>query len=165
MTLRINRIETPALAAWDIHIVSAIRRNRVVICEANTFPIERIFVEFERESLATAFQRSLEEGTSVIKIDPDSSIDAVPAKLQRKYFSLKKSGHTVRLTELMNELWEDYGVDPECTAVRETSGIRRIAIMHDDGVSSCGFRGKKRELRRWMFAHGFTAARDRIEDF
>ena len=165
MTLGINRIETPALVACDIRIVSAIRRNRVVICEADTFPIERIFIEFERESLATDFQRSLEEGTSVIKIDPDSSIDAVPAKLRRKYFALIESGDTVRLTELLNELWEDYGVDPECTAVRETSGIRRIAIMHDDGVSSCGFRGKKRELRRWMFAHGFTAARDRIEDF
>jgi len=164
MKLYINRIETPALFACDISIVSALRQDRVVICIADTFPIERILVEFEQESLAAAFQRDLSDGTAVIKIPEDASINVVPGKLRRKYFALQQRGASVQLTELLTELWEDYGFDSERASAQQTCDIRRIAIMHDDGVSSCGFRGRKRDLRRWMTAHGFTA-RGRIDDF
>ncbi len=165
MKFCINRLQTPGFVACDIPIVSAFRQDCVVICLADTFPIERILVEFEQDSFAEAFQRDLSEGTAVIKIDEDVSINVVPVKLRRKYFALLQRGDSVQLTELLTELWENYGFDPERASLRQTCDVRRLAIMHDDGVSSYGFRGKKRDLRRWMFAHGFTAARARIQDF
>lgn len=165
MKFSINRLQTPGFVACDILIVSALRQDCVVICLADAFPIERIVVEFAQDSLAAAFQRDLSEGTAVIKIDEDLSINVVPVKLRRKYFALLQRGDSVQLTELLTELWETYGFDPERASLRQTCDVRRLAIMHDDGVSSYGFRGKKRDLRRWMFAHGFTAARARIEDF
>lgn len=165
MNFYIESLETPGLVAHEIEVISAVRKDRVVICEADTFPIERIIVEYEDEELAMAFHRDLAEGRAAIKIDEDLSINAVPAKLQKKYFTLQQSGAEVRPAKLLFKLWEDYGVDPESAKARETSGIRRIAIMHDDGISSYGFQGMERELRHWMTAHGFPSGRGLINDF
>lgn len=165
MDLYVNRLETPALAAHDIKVISVVRRNRVVLCEADTFPIERIIVEYEDEELAEAFERHLAEGRAVIRIEEDVSIGAAPAKLRKRYFTLKERGDAVGLDRLLTRLWEEFGVDPECPRVRETSGIRRIAIMHDDGVSSYGFKGMKAELRRWMTRNGFPSGRGLINDW
>jgi len=38
--------------------------------------------------------------------------------------------------------------------VRETSGIKRLAIMHDDGVNAFGFK-QPDILLEWMIANGF----------
>jgi hypothetical protein len=165
MALYLNRLETPAFVAHGIEVIHAIRKDRVVICEADTFPIERILVEYEQEEEAVAFIRDLELGRAEIRIEEDVSINAAPVKLQKKYFALMASGDRARMEKLLAELWEDHGVDPEHGNERETSGVRRIAIMHDDGVSSYGFRGMKRQLRRWMTAHGFSAGWGVINDF
>jgi len=165
MNFYIESLETPGLVAHEIEVISAVRQDRVVICEADTFPIECIIVEYEDEELAMAFQRDLAEGRAAIKIEADVSINAAPVKLQKKYFMLQESGDEVRLAKLLSKLWDDYGVDPENAKARETSGVRRIAIMHDDGISSCGFQGMEPELRRWMTAHGFPFGRGLINDF
>jgi len=165
MNLYIQHLETPGLVAHEIKVISAVRKDRVVICEADTFPIERIILEYEDEALAMAFHGDLAEGRAAIKIEEDVSINAAPVKLQEKYFMLQESGDKVRLAKFLSKLWADYGVDPESTEARETSGIRRIAIMHDDGISSCGFQGMERELRRWMTAHGFPSGRGLINKF
>ncbi len=123
------------MVAHDIKVIRAIRKDRVVICEADTFPIERIIVEYEEEASAMAFHRDLTEGRAAIRIEEDVSINAAPVELQEKYYALMVSGDKVRIAMLLTELWEDYGVDPERTDARETSGVRRIAIMHDDGVT------------------------------
>ncbi len=165
MSLFLNRLETPAFVAHGIEVIHAIRKDRVVICEADTFPIERILVEYEEEEDAVAFIRALELARAAIRIEEDVSINAEPVKLQKKYIALMASGDRARMKRLLTELWEHYGVDPEGGNERETSGVRRIAIMHDGGVSSYGFRGMKRQLRRWMTAHGFPAGRGLINDF
>jgi hypothetical protein len=165
MSLYLNRLETPAFVAHDIKVIRAIRKGRVVLCEADTFHVERILVEYEEEQQAMAFVRDLELGWAAILIEEDVSINAAPVKLQRKYFALMASGDRAHMEKLLTELWEHYGVDPERGEQRETSGVRRIAIMHNDGVSSYGFRGMKRQLRRWMIAHGFPARRGVIHDF
>ena len=165
MNFYIQHLETPGLVAHEIEVTSAVRKDRVVICDAATFPIERLIVEYEEDELAIAFHRDLFERRATIRIEADVSINAAPAKLQEKYFMLQESGDEVRLVRLLSKLWEDYGVNPESTEARETSGIRRIAIMHDDGISSCGFQGMERELRRWMTAHGFSSGRGLINNF
>ena len=88
MSLYLNRLETPAFVAHDLKVIHAIRKDRVVICEANTFPVERIIVEYEEEALAEAFVRDLGEGRAAVRIEEDVSINAAPVKLQKKYFAL-----------------------------------------------------------------------------
>ena len=36
---------------------------------------------------------------------------------------------------MLTILWEDYGIHGKNPPARETSGIKRLAIMHDDGVN------------------------------
>ncbi len=165
MSLFLQRLETPDFIAHDIEVIRAIRKGRVVLCEADTFHVERIIVEYEEEEAAMAFIRNLELGWAAILIEEDVSINAAPVKLQKKYFALMASGDGALIEKLLTELWEHYGVDPERGDERETSGVRRIAIMHNDGVSSYGFRGMKRQLRRWMAAHGFPVGTGVINDF
>jgi hypothetical protein len=55
-----------------------------------------------------------------------------------------------------------FGTDSAMTPIhgknppaRETSGIKRIAIMHDDGVNAFGFTGHPDILLEWMIENGF----------
>ena len=49
---------------------------------------------------------------------------------------------------------EDYGIHGKNPPARETSGIKRLAIMHDDGVNAFGFKHPN-ILLEWMIANGF----------
>jgi hypothetical protein len=46
-------------------------------------------------------------------------------------------------------------IDPELRPGERTPDIKRIAVMHDIGVSTYGFRGQEDKLREWMDAYGF----------
>ena len=56
---------------------------------------------------------------------------------------------------MLTVLWEDYGIHGENPPLRETSGIKRLAIMHDDGVNTFGFKGHPDILLEWMIENGF----------
>jgi hypothetical protein len=47
---------------------------------------------------------------------------------------------------------------PQNPPARETSGIKRLAIMHDHGVNAFGFKGREKELERWMAENGFNSS-------
>ena len=165
MSLRVAELQTPLYVGGDFEVTSAIRKGAVVTCEAHddAFPTERFVVEFESEELASNFCRNLANGGASIEIEEDRSIDAAPDELKRAYTKAKSAGDTTLLPKILEQLWEDYGIDPEDQAPRKTSGVKRIAIMHDDGVAAWGFKGMHKALREWMNAHGFPKTRGTIE--
>jgi hypothetical protein len=129
-------------------------RSRFCSALLDGVEVERILIEFEDEDTAVAFEASLERGASII-IDEDTSLERAPAFLQSRYWHYLATCNDKRLKQLTTILWERYGIDPDSDRVRETSGIIRITVMHDDGVSAYGFRGMEDALRKWMCAHDF----------
>ena len=73
--------------------------------------------------------------TAIIALDEDTSINAAPRELQEEYELARVSGDKERIEEVLTILWEDYGIHGKNPPARETSGIKRLAIMHDDGVN------------------------------
>ena len=151
----IDEIQTPGFACGGFEVVSMVRRGAVVLCESETFPIEKVFVEFEDEETAQAFEQSVNGGHAEIRVDEDTSINAAPDEVREEYELALVAGDPERLENILTELWEDYGINPENKDPRETSGIKRIAIMHDDGVESFGFKDNPKVLRQWMRENGF----------
>src|ERR1700730_7621365 len=143
------------IVCGGIEIESVVRKGSVVLCDSVTFPIEKVFVEFEDEHLAISFVEDVKTGTANIALDEDTSINAAPKELQEEYELALVSGDEERLEGVLTELWEEYGVHAENPPVRETSGIKRLAIMHDDGVNAFGFKGHPDILLEWMIANGF----------
>jgi hypothetical protein len=92
--------------------------------------------------------------TANIALDEDTSINAAPKELQEEYELALVSGDEERLEGVLTELWEEYGIHAENPPVRETSGIKRLAIMHDDGVNAFGFK-QPDILLEWMIVNGF----------
>ena len=146
----------------EVEIDSVIRKGSVVLCEAVTFPIEKVFVEFEDEDLAVSFEENVIAGTAQIVLDEDTSIDAAPKELQEEYEKALVSGDEYRLERVLAELWEEYGIEEDAPE-RETSGIKRLAIMHDDGVNAFGFKGDPHKLLEWMSANGFPIQDQRLQ--
>ena len=128
------------IACGGIEIESVVRKGSVVLCNSVTFPIEKVFVEFEDEHLAISFVEGVKTGTANIALDEDTSINAAPKVLQEEYELALVSGDEERLEGVLTELWEEYGIHGENPPVQETSGIKRLAIMHDDGVNAFGFK-------------------------
>lgn len=150
----IDEFRTPAFACSGAPIETVIRKESVLLCVTDGVDVERILIEFEDEDTAIAFEASLEEGASIV-IDEDTSLERAPAFLQNRYWHYLETGNEKRLNQLITILWERYGIDPDPERPRETSGIIRIAVMHDTGVSAYGFHGMEADLRKWMHAHGF----------
>ena len=150
----INEFRTPAFACSGVPIETVIRKKSVLLCVTDGVDVERILIEFENENTAEAFEASLEDGARIV-IDEDTSLERAPAFLQSRYWHYLETGNEKRLNQLITILWERYGIDPDSGRARETSGIVRIAVMHDDGVSAYGFHGMEEDLRKWMKAHGF----------
>jgi len=46
-------------------------------------------------------------------------------------------------------------IDPEYPSDEQTPGVKRVAVMHDHGVATHGFKGMDGNLRKWMDAYGF----------
>ena len=151
----IEEFITPAMACSGVSIGSAVRKGTVLLCESDDVDIERILIEFDDEETARDFERALEDNAACIIIDEDTSLDAAPEELRNEYLLCQAAGNKKRQEELLDELWEEYGINPEKDEPRETSGIKRIAVMHDTGVSAYGFQGMESALREWMAAHGF----------
>jgi hypothetical protein len=151
----IDEFITPAMACSGVSIGSAVRKGTVVLCESDDVDIERLIIEFEDEETARYFEATLEENKARIVIDEDTSLDAAPEDLRNEFLLCEAAGNKKRLEELLDELWEEYGITPYKNKPRETSGIKRIAVMHDTGVSAYGFKGMESALREWMMAHGF----------
>ena len=151
----IDEFITPAMACSGVSIGSAIRKGTILLCESDDVDIERILIEFEDEETARYFETTLEDNKARIVIDEDTSLDAAPEDLRNEFLLCEAAGNKKRLEELLDELWEEYGITPFKNKPRETSGIKRIAVMHDTGVSAYGFKGMESELREWMTAHGF----------
>ncbi|MCE0499514.1 MAG: hypothetical protein LV481_16360 [Methylacidiphilales bacterium] len=151
----IEEFITPAMACSGVSIGSVVRKGNVLLCESDDVDIERIMIEFEDEEIAQDFERALENNAARIIIDEDTSLDAAPEELRNEYLLCEAAGNQERLEELHKELWEEYGIHPDKDEPRKTSGIKRIAVMHDTGVSAYGFRGMESALREWMKAHGF----------
>jgi hypothetical protein len=147
----IEEFITPAMACSGVSIGSAVRKETILLCESDDVDIERILIEFDDEETAQDFERALEDNAACIIIDEDTSLDAAPEELRNEYLLCQAAGNKKR----QDELWEEYGINPEKDEPRETSGIKRIAIMHDTGVSAYGFHGMESALREWMAAHGF----------
>jgi hypothetical protein len=123
-------------------------------CISDDVTVERILIEFEDEDAAKAFEDSLEDRARIV-IDEDTSLERAPVFLQNRYWHYLEIGNEKRLHQLITILWERYGIDPDSNRPRETSGIIRIAVMHDHGVSAYGFHGMEDDLRKWMRSHGF----------
>lgn len=149
----IDEFRTPAFSCSGVPIETVMRKGSVLLCGTDGVEVERILIEFEDEDTARAFEVSLERGASII-IDDDIPLEMAPAHLQKRYWNYLDRGDNKRLNQLLTILWEKYGIDPD--RPRETSGIVRIAVMHDDGVSAYGFLGMEDALREWMNAHGFS---------
>jgi hypothetical protein len=143
------------IVCGGIEIESVVRKGSVVLCDSVTFPIEKVFVEFEDEHLAISFVEGVKTGTATVALDEDTSINAAPRELQEEYELVQVSGDKERIEEVLTILWEDYGIHGENPPVRETSGIKRLAIMHDDGVNAFGFKGHPDILLEWMIVNGF----------
>ena len=94
-----------------------------MLCDSVTFPIEKVFVEFEDEDLAVSFEECVKDGTARIVLDEDTSINAAPKELQEEYELALVSGDEERLEGVLTVLWEEYGIHGENPPVRETSGI------------------------------------------
>lgn len=165
MSLYIERLQIPTFLADGFGLNSAIRKGAVLFCEAddNAFPVERIIVEFEDEPRAIEFYRDIEREVGVIQIDEDRSLNAAPEELRREYLDARSRGDVAAIEAALSELWEDYGIAPDDRTPRETSGVKRIAIMHDDGVNAWGFKGKERELLRWMEDYGFEPGQGMLD--
>ena len=144
------------IVCGGIEIESIVRKGSVVLCDSVTSPIEKVFVEFEDEHLAISFVEGVKTGTANIALDEDTSINAAPKGLQEGYELAQASGDKERIEEVLTILWEDYGIHGENPPARETSGIKRLAIMHDDGVNAFGFNGNKEQLVKWMIANRFA---------
>ena len=143
------------IVCGGIEIESVVRKRSVVLCDSVTFPIEKVFVEFEDEHLAISFVEGVKTGTATVALDEDTSINAATRELQEEYELVQVSGDKERIEEVLTILWEDYGIHGENPPVRETSGIKRLAIMHDDGVNAFGFKGHPDILLEWMIVNGF----------
>src|SRR4029077_5284906 len=70
------------IACGGLEIESVVRKGSVVLCDSVTFPIEKVFVEFEDEDLAVSFEECVKDGTARIVLDEDTSINAAPKELQ-----------------------------------------------------------------------------------
>ena len=75
-----------------MEIESIVRKGSVVLCDSVTFPIEKVFVEFEEEHLAISFEECVKRGTAKIALDEDTSINAAPRELQEEYELAQVSG-------------------------------------------------------------------------
>ena len=129
------------IVCGGIEIESVVRKGSVVLCDSVTFPIEKVFVEFEDEHLAISFVEGIKTETAIIA-------------LQEEYELAQVSGDKERIEEVLTILWEDYGIHGKNPPARETSGIKRLAVMHDDGVNAFGFKHPN-ILLEWMIANGF----------
>ena len=143
------------IAFTACEVRSVVRKGRVVLCDCDTFPIEKVFVEFEDEDLASSFEGRVKDGTAEIVLDEDTSINAAPDELREEYELASVAGDKERLERVLTELWEEYGIHAEDPPEREASGIKRLAIMHDDGVNAFGFKGDRKKLTKWMRKNGF----------
>ena len=142
------------IVCGGIEIESVVRKGSVLLCDSVTFPIEKVFLEFEDEHLAISFVEGIKTETAIIALDEDTSINAAPRELQEEYELAQVSGDKDRIEEVLTILWEDYGIHGKSPPARETSGIKRLAIMHDDGVNAFGFK-QPDILLEWMIANGF----------
>ena len=73
----------------------------MVLCDSVTFPIEKVFVEFEDEHLAISFVEGIKTETAIIALDEDTSIDAAP---QEEYELAQVSGDKERIEEVFTIL-------------------------------------------------------------
>lgn len=154
--MRIRKLMTPWFATSDSFAVyNVVQRGSVVQVDTDEFPLESLLIEFESATRARSFVSAIETDEAAIIIDEDSSLAAAPHELREKYERCRATGNTEQLEGLLTELWEDYGVDPTRTAPRETSGIHRLAIMHDDGVMAAGFSEFAEAVQTWMKENGF----------
>jgi hypothetical protein len=146
--------------AGRIGIESMVREGRVVLCNADrqTQDFEKLLVEFESQYLAINFEAAVKDWTASIILEEDTSINAAPKEIQQEWEVALVAGNQEALEALRKELWEDFGIHApdEPAPVRETSGIKRLAIMHDHGVNAFGFKGREQELRKWMDQNGFN---------
>ena len=107
------------IVCGGIEIESVVRKGSVVLCDSVTFPIEKVFVEFEDEHLAISFVESVKTETATIALDEDTSINAAPRELQEEYELAQVSGDKERIEEVLTILWEDYGIHGKNPPARE----------------------------------------------
>jgi 3D (Asp-Asp-Asp) domain-containing protein len=157
--MQIDELNTmgAGITSTGIELDSMVRKGAIVLCESLTFPIEKVFVEFETETLAIDFEEAIKSNTAQLILDEDTSINAAPKELREEYELALAAGNKKQVEELLTELWEEYGIHGDTNQMpdRETSGIKRLAIMHDDGVNAFGFKGQTQQLFNWMSANGF----------
>jgi len=151
----IQEFITPAMACSGISIGSYVRKGNILLGESDYVDVERLLIEFDDEETAQNFERALMNDVACVIIDEDTSLDAAPEDLRNEFLLCESAGNKNRLEEILDELWEDYVIKPYNTEPRETSGIKRVAVMHDGGGSAYGFKGMELELREWMRSHGF----------
>src|SRR5258708_39785569 len=89
------------IVCGGIEIYSVVRKGSVVLCDSVTFPIEKVFVEFEDEHLAISFVEGIKTETAIIALDEDASINAAP---QEEYELAQVSGDKERIEEVFTIL-------------------------------------------------------------
>ncbi len=127
------------IVCGGIEIESVVRKGSVVLCDSVTFPIEKVFVEFEDEHLAISFVEGIKTETAIIALDEDTSINAAPRELQEEYELAQVSGDKERIEEVLTILWEDYGIHGK----NPPAGVNAFGFKHPN------------ILLEWMIANGF----------
>jgi hypothetical protein len=153
--MRVQSITIPEFVCTSFEVGSLLRNGAKLYLRSTEFPLEKILIEFETQALAELFEEAVRRGDAEVLIDDDISLQGAPKELRDEYVKAKTKRDQARLEELLTILWEEHGVDPDSKKLRETSGIVRLAIMHDDGVHAYGFKGQESKLREWMTANGF----------
>src|SRR5208283_3517033 len=82
------------IVCGGIEIESVVRKGSVVLCDSVTFPIEKVFVEFEDEHLAISFVEGVKTGTATQ--EPPLSRLMKIRLLTLRHVSFKKSTNWCR---------------------------------------------------------------------
>jgi hypothetical protein len=157
--LWVEEFNTPWIAFGPWQVDSVERHGAFVMCRGGGGDVELVLLDFEEAVLAARFELEQESGATIY-VEEDYTLNAAPKELQEEYELAQLSGDEDRLEEVLTELWEEYGVNPDKDpAERETGGIQRLPAITDDYAHVVGFERQKREVNRWLKRHRYRYCR------
>jgi hypothetical protein len=157
--LWVEESNTPWIAFGPWEVDSVQRHGAFVMCRGGGADVELILLEFEDSGLAARFELELGSGATIY-VEEDYTLNAAPKELQEEYQLAQLSGDEDRLEEVLTELWEECGVNPDKDpGERETGGIQKFVAITDAYAHVIGFKHQKREVNAWLKRHGYGHCR------
>ena len=83
------------IVCGGIEIESVVRKGSVVLCDSVTFPIEKVFVEFEDEHLAISFVEGIKTETAIIALD-EKDVSIKYRYKRQEVVAVKKQRHNTK---------------------------------------------------------------------